>query len=294
MKKVLLSLSLALYALSSAAATLSPVQLLNPAGSTSGQAIVSTGASTAPAWGNVTATALAAQAANTVLANVTGSSASPTAVAVPSCSASGNNLQWTSGAGFTCATGYAQLASPTFTGSVTIPGGSITNTSISGSTGSFTTLAASSTITPTYPAGVVGNKTGGNVTAGSVGEYVNSTIPSGSPVSLTNASPANITSISLTAGDWDVWGQVVPVPSGTTTITQARGAITTTSAAIGNYGDVGSSLLSATQPANSASIVTIVPMRLNLASTTTVFLVGQVSFSGGTCTEFGFITARRR
>lgn len=145
MKKLLTA---ALIALSSTAfaATLNPVQLLNPTGSTSGQAIVSTGPSTAPAWGNVTAAALAAQAANTVVANVTGSSASPTAVAVPSCSASGNNLQWTSGTGFTCATGYAQLASPTFTGTVTIPGGSITNTSISGSTGSFTTLAASSTV----------------------------------------------------------------------------------------------------------------------------------------------------
>ncbi|CAD6548579.1 hypothetical protein LMG28727_04855 [Paraburkholderia kirstenboschensis] len=39
-------------------ATLTPVQLLNPAGSSSGQVIVSTGASTAPGWANVAATAL--------------------------------------------------------------------------------------------------------------------------------------------------------------------------------------------------------------------------------------------
>lgn len=38
--------------------TLNPIQLLNPAGSSSGQAIVSTGASSAPAWGNVSAVAL--------------------------------------------------------------------------------------------------------------------------------------------------------------------------------------------------------------------------------------------
>ncbi|AQG98598.1 hypothetical protein A9R05_06935 [Burkholderia sp. KK1] len=46
----------ALAALSTFAfgATLNPVQLLNPAGSTAGQAILSTGPSSAPAWGTVT------------------------------------------------------------------------------------------------------------------------------------------------------------------------------------------------------------------------------------------------
>jgi hypothetical protein len=118
-------LTAALLALSSTvfAATLNPVQLINPAGSTAGQAIVSTGATTAPAWGNVTATALAAQAANTVVANVTGSSASPTAFAMPSCSATGNALKWTSNTGFTCATGYALLSAPSFTSGVGIAGG---------------------------------------------------------------------------------------------------------------------------------------------------------------------------
>lgn len=53
------------------------------------------------ATGLVTTADLAAQAANTVLANVTGSSASPTAFAMPSCSTIGF-LQWTSGTGFTC------------------------------------------------------------------------------------------------------------------------------------------------------------------------------------------------
>lgn len=72
MKRLLIA---ALLALSSIAfgATLNPVQLLNPAGSTSGQAIVSTGASTAPAWANVP------------VANVTGAAplASPTFTGTP-------------------------------------------------------------------------------------------------------------------------------------------------------------------------------------------------------------------
>lgn len=48
----------ALLASAAFGATLSPITLLNPAGSTSGQAIVSTGSSSAPAWANVSATTL--------------------------------------------------------------------------------------------------------------------------------------------------------------------------------------------------------------------------------------------
>lgn len=73
------------------------------------------------ATGKVTLASLATQAANTVVANVTGSTASPTAFAMPSCSATGNALGYTSGTGFTCFTGYAPLASPTFTGTPAAP-----------------------------------------------------------------------------------------------------------------------------------------------------------------------------
>jgi hypothetical protein len=50
MKRLLTIAALALVCAASFGATLNPVQLLNPAGSTAGQVIVSTGASTAPAW----------------------------------------------------------------------------------------------------------------------------------------------------------------------------------------------------------------------------------------------------
>lgn len=110
MKRILVS---ALLALSSLAfgATLAPVQLLNPAGSSAGQAIVSTGPSSAPGWSNVIASGLVAQAANTVLANATGSTATPTAFAMPSCIASDNALRWAPGSGFTCANAIALKSS---------------------------------------------------------------------------------------------------------------------------------------------------------------------------------------
>ncbi len=109
------------YSAVSFGATTVPVQLLNSAGSSVGQAIVSTGVSSAPAWGGVGVNGIAALAANTVLANATGSSASPTAFSMPSCSATGNALNWTSGTGFTCQTSLATLASPALTGTPTAP-----------------------------------------------------------------------------------------------------------------------------------------------------------------------------
>lgn len=130
MKRILVALC-ALLCASAFGTTLNPIQLLNPVGSASGQAIVSTGVSTAPAWGGVGVNGIAAIAANSVLANATGSSANPTAFAVPSCSTSTSALQWTSGTGFVCTTGlitaatvsstYAPLASPALTGAPTAP-----------------------------------------------------------------------------------------------------------------------------------------------------------------------------
>jgi hypothetical protein len=138
MKRIFIAAIASLFALTAIGATLNPVQLLNPAGSTSGQTIVSTGASSAPAWGNVSAAGLAAQAANTVLANATAASASPTAFAMPSCSTSASSLTWTTSTGFTCNTAVnaAQLGGTTFAA----PG------AIGGTTpaaGAFTTLSAS-------------------------------------------------------------------------------------------------------------------------------------------------------
>lgn len=126
--------------------------------------------------GGFSPSSLAPQAANTDLANVTGASASPAAVAIPSCSTANSAIKYTSGTGWGCGTAFAltsgtlaqfsattsaQLAGiisdETGTGSAVfgtsptiatpaITGGTISGTPISGSTGSFTTLTASSTV----------------------------------------------------------------------------------------------------------------------------------------------------
>lgn len=140
--------------------------------------------------------------------------------------------------------------------------------------------------------GIYGTTAAGNATAGNLGEFVSSLVSlSGSPVALTTSTSANITSISLTAGDWDVGGNVNF--SGTSaTVTSKRAAISTTSATIPTDG---SEVWDGQQTTTLTVVdgITIPRKRVNVSSTTTVYLVGQCTFSAGSVAASGGITARR-
>jgi len=362
MKRLLTLLALALATVTSFGATLNPIQLLNPAGSTAGQAIVSTGPSTAPAWSPVTATALAAQAANTVVANVTAASASPTAVALPSCSTANSALKYTTSTGFSCGTTYALtsgtlaqfaattsaqllgvISDETGTGSLvfgtspsittanistpaiaggTVSGTSITNSPISGAagsfttlgatgalsgagftnyfasppaiggtaanTGAFTTLSASGLISPSSTVGIKGTATNDSAQAGSIGEYISSAVGA---AGITSGTPSNVTSISLTAGDWDVGGSVRFTPAAGATPSSIAAGINTTSATLGGAGTT--TQFVGTMAAAQVQIINTPTFRISLSTTTTVYLVQNSGFSGGTETADGIIRARR-
>lgn len=262
MKRLLVLVALACAAAASFGATLNPVQLLNPSGSTAGQAIVSTGASSAPAWGNVTAAALGAQAANTVVANATGASAAPTAFAMPSCNTTSSALIWTPGTGFQCSTAI--------------------NASALGGT-----VAASYAL-------VAGTTTNNNASAGNVGEFVSSTVAFGSAIPLTTLVNANITSISLTAGDWEVWGTIATAPAAGTVQTFTVGSISTVSATIQTQPGTGANIaLPFTANTGQTIVAPVGRTRLSLAATTTVFLVIQCTFTASTNAAYGYIAARR-
>ncbi len=272
------------------------------------------------ATGKVGLASLASQAANTVVANVTGSSASPTAFAMPSCSTSSSALTYTTSTGFTCnaAVNAAQLGGATFAapgpiGSTTPGTGAFTTLSASstvsgtgfstylasppaiGTTaaaaGKFTTLQATSAITPSSTAGIVGTTTNDNANAGSIGEYAtNST----SGTSLTTATAANATSVSLTAGDWDVSGVIRFNPGGSSTISNFTVGISTTSATFGTIPNTVQALLIPFTGASGQNHAIATPtVRISVASTTTVYLVALCSFSASTMTADGFIRARR-
>lgn len=136
---------------------------------------------------------------------------------------------------------------------------------------------------------IKGAGTNSNAQAGYVGEYVSN---SATGVSLTTATPANVTSISLTAGDWDVSGTVTFVPANTTAPTLLQCGTSTTSATLGGLGT--QSFLGLTFPTNGQSQGLVAPsQRVSIASTTNVYLVAQASFTVSTMTANGFIRARR-
>lgn len=198
-----------------------------------------------------------------------------------------------SGAGFTALLApYAPLASPTFTGSVVIPGGTINATTIgatTASTGAFTTLAASGLITPTSNIGIKGTSTIDNAAAGSIGEYVVSNVS----VAVSTGVATNITTISLSAGDWDING-VVGYNNATASATQLGAGVSTTSATLPPIGQLGlAQLATPSASINNATQIAIAPTRFIVNATTTVYLVGIATFASGTTNLYGTIRARR-
>ncbi|SAL10643.1 hypothetical protein AWB73_00140 [Caballeronia turbans] len=148
--KRLLTLSLLLLSAFAFGATTTPVQLLNPTGSTAGQVILSTGATTAPAWGNVSLSGLSAIAANTVLANATAASAKPTAFAMPSCSTTSSALTWTTNTGFGCNT---SVATTSFVSSaITAATGRLLNVQVFSASGTYTPTSGTTSIVVTVQA----------------------------------------------------------------------------------------------------------------------------------------------
>lgn len=161
----------------------------------------------------------------------------------------------------------------------------------SGTPGTIATFDGNGNVTFGATNALVGTATNNNAVAGNIGEYVESNIASGSAVSLTTATSANVTSISLTAGDWDVVGIVNYSMTGATTANFSSGA-NSTSATLG-----GENTFTYT-PFASAGLTdqlgNLIPTRrFSLSGTTTIYLVGNATFSVGSASAYGLIRARR-
>lgn len=139
---------------------------------------------------------------------------------------------------------------------------------------------------------IVGSATNDSATAGDIGETTASAVAVGAAQALTTDTVANITSITLTAGDWDVYGNV-NVAYTSATVTQSSAGFSTTSATIPTDGSEGYNAVQLTTTTATGS-VPLSMGRLSLASTTTVYLVVKSTFSAGSAAAFGKITARRR
>lgn len=142
--------------------------------------------------------------------------------------------------------------------------------------------------------GITGTTTNDNASTGYVGEYISSTVLVGSAVAMTSTIIANITSISLTAGDWDVWGSIATNVTGSTTTSQVTGWTSTTSSAF-PINPNGGGIINLITPISAGQSINlpIGMMRLSLASTTTVYLSAFIVFANSTLSTYGFIGSRR-
>lgn len=172
-------------------------------------------------------------------------------------------------------------------------------------TGTVTSVTCNGTaITASGVCSVVGQVPGetstGSASSGNVGEYISANVASGSAISLTNNTAANIASISLAAGDWDVQGTVYYTGGATTNVQYMVSSISTASGAldlgVGNFGLlVGFNSVPYSPTSGSAVGLSVVSptVRKSLASTTTIYLVAQSGFGTSTTSAYGFIRARR-
>lgn len=139
--------------------------------------------------------------------------------------------------------------------------------------------------------------TNDNANAGNHGEFISSTVLVGSAVGLTTNTDANVTSISLTAGDWDVSVNAYFTGTGTTTVSFVAGSATTTSAtrdtSPGRVCQLSYNTGTTTFTGGAVVSCVVGPTRFSLSGTTTVFFTGTCTFGASTCAAYGIIRARR-
>lgn len=155
----------------------------------------------------------------------------------------------------------------------------------------------SALVTVASAIGIKGTVLADSVQGGSIGEVITSSIVTGSSIVLTSVTSANVTSIALSAGDWDVDGRVCFTLASTTTMGYLSGGINTVSATlpVNNAGvvtHVGAGTNATTDVTVDPSL-SISRVRINIATPTTIFLVARAKFGTSTCRAYGAIYARR-
>lgn len=126
--------------------------------------------------------------------------------------------------------------------------------------------------------------------AGFLGEQIRSAVASGSAVSLgSSGNAATITSITLTAGIWDISSVAVIVNSGTTTIVAGGISAVTNSFSLPQ----GDALFFSVGASIGAVGVSIPAYRVTISTSTTYYLVGLSTFSTGAATGYGRISGTR-
>jgi hypothetical protein len=173
--------------------------------------------------------------------------------------------------------GGALLASPALTGIPTAP---------TAAAGVSTTQLATTAFVGT------GIRTGANAAAGQVGEYMSIDGAAITPVSGTGIT---LTSLNLTAGDWDVRGEIFLFTLAATTAVNYIGAnLTLTNNAMDQvFSTATFNMITSLSAQGNNHSFPIGITRVNVSTTTRVYLVGQSNFTGTGLTLAGSMAARR-
>lgn len=186
-------------------------------------------------------------------------------------------------------TGYGSGVAAALAVNVTGSGAIVLANSPTFVTGTIT----SPSITFSSTSGIIGTTTNNNAAPLSVGEFVDGGQVSAVSFTTTGMSQ-NMTSISLTAGDWDIDFSSVIFFTGTVSTGACIGSVSITSATVVGSGlGIGGWYIAVPLGSN-ASYPLSGHTRLSLSTTTTVYLVGEASWTGTAPNFYCQMTARRR
>lgn len=136
---------------------------------------------------------------------------------------------------------------------------------------------------------LTGTTTNDDAPARYVGEFISSVIASGSSTTMTSNASTDLTSINLTAGDWDTWGNITWLTLGTVP-TSIDGWISSASATLP---DPSLRVQLAISGLGANSGFTVPMKRFSLNTTTTIYISGNLTNTSGNGTACGGIYARR-
>ena len=128
-----------------------------------------------------------------------------------------------------------------------------------------------------------------------VGQYIEAEVTTASPLSLTTAVTSDITSISVPAGEWDVFGVFGIITATTTNVTLATGWSSPTTAAFPDNNSYSRpiAVASGIVPGNTVQTHPIPTLRFSLSETTTIYLSTQAVFTVDTTEAYGRISASK-
>lgn len=169
-------------------------------------------------------------------------------------------------------------------------------TNVPASTKTISLMDFGQPATDNAPSGgaLIGTTTNDSAGTGLVGEYQSPAVVPATTVSLSTGTPVTVTSISLTAGDWDVQGGAIFATAASTSVTQVLAGISTTNNTLGADGTYARATFAAVVPGAVEWQDQVTPIvRISIAATTTVYVVAQSTFTVSTQTAGGYIRARR-